>query len=410
MAIIVQKYGGSSVADIDKIRQVSQMVAAVRRQGHDMAVVVSAMGKTTDELLAMARSVSPSPKRRELDMLFSTGERITMALLAMALEELGVTSISLTGSQCGIITNDHHTDARVIEVRPFRVQDEMARGKVVIVGGFQGVSYKRDVTTLGRGGSDTTATALAAALGAERCEIYSDVDGVYTADPTAVAEARHLPEISYQEMQEMSGAGAKVMHAQAVEFAKNAGIAVYARAAFEPGRETVVRMMPPGRSRGVRAVVSERNAIRVRIRAGCAAQRFAELLEVFERARIPLKELSATTLEREVSWSRASFVISRTNLHNWDGVRAALEDLAADEVEIDDGIGAVSLIGEGLNEDNSTLIVTLRLLGEASVPILGVATTGFRISFLVPDGSVDAAVGTCHHHWIEELSPAADQD
>ena len=405
MAVIVQKYGGSSLADIDRIRKVAGMVAAVRREGYDMAVVVSAMGRTTDELLAMARSISETPKRRELDMLFSTGERITMALLAMALEELGVESISLTGSQCGIITNDRHTDARVIEVRPFRAQDEMARGRVVIVGGFQGVSYRRDVTTLGRGGSDTTATALAAALGAERCEVYSDVDGVYTADPSAVREAAHLPEISYQEMQEMSRAGAKVLAAQAVEFAKNAGIAIYARSAFTPGRETVIRTLPPGRSRGVRAVVSERDVIRVRIRGACAAGRFAELLSLFEDARIPVKELSATTLEEEISWSRASFVISRTNLHNWKTVLGTLRERAGSEVEIDEGLAAVSLIGEGINNDNSTLIATLDLLGERDVTVLGVATTSFRISCLVQGASIEEAVRACHERWIEQPVP-----
>jgi aspartate kinase len=405
MAVIVQKYGGSSLADIERIQKVAGMVAAVRREGYDMAVVVSAMGKTTDELLAMARSISPTPKRRELDMLFSTGERITMALLAMALEEQGIESISLTGSQCGIITNARHTDARVIEVRPFRVQDEMARGKVVIVGGFQGVSYKRDVTTLGRGGSDTTATALAAALGAKRCEVYSDVDGVYTADPSAVKDARHLPEISYQEMQEMSRAGAKVLAAQAVEFAKNAGIAIYARSAFESGRETVVRTMPPGKPRGVRAVVSEHDVIRVRIRGACAAGRFAELLGIFEEARVPVKELSATTLEQEIPWSRASFVISRTNLHNWETLLATLRERAGEEVEVDDGLAAVSLIGEGINVDNSTVIATLELLRDRGVSVLGVATTSFRISCLVPGTAIDEAVRTCHARWIEQPVP-----
>jgi len=211
MICIVQKYGGSSVADVDKLRKIAHLIAEVKRQRIDVAVVVSAMGKTTDNLLSMARDFSPKPPRREMDMLLSTGERTTMSLLCMALHELGIDAVSLTGSQAGIITNDRHNDAQVIEVRPFRVQDEMAKGKVVIIGGFQGVSYKRDITTLGRGGSDTTAVALAAALDAERCEIYSDVDGVYSADPAVVADARHLPEVSYPEMQEMSTAGAKVL-------------------------------------------------------------------------------------------------------------------------------------------------------------------------------------------------------
>ena len=247
MTCIVQKYGGSSVADVDQLRKIVRMIADLKVRNTDIAVVVSAMGKTTDELVAMAREISPKPPRREMDMLLSTGERITMAMLCMALNEQGIDAVSLTGSQAGIITNDRHNDAQVIEVRPFRVQDEMAKGKVVIIGGFQGVSYKRDITTLGRGGSDTTAVALAAALGAERCEIYSDVDGVYSTDPSMVDDAIHLPEVSYPVMQEMSMAGAKVLHASAVQFAKEKNIAIYARSTFSPGRETIIRRLSPGR-------------------------------------------------------------------------------------------------------------------------------------------------------------------
>ncbi len=188
------------------------------------------MGDTTDELLALARQVSPNPDRRELDMLLTAGERISMALLSMAIRELGGEAISFTGSQSGIITNDRHVDARIIEVRPFRVQDELARGRIVVIAGYQGVSYRREVTTLGRGGSDTTAVAMAAALGAEYCEICSDVDGVYTADPRVVPEARRIPTLSYEETQELAESGARVLNAQAVEFAKESGIAIYARA------------------------------------------------------------------------------------------------------------------------------------------------------------------------------------
>ena len=252
MACIVQKYGGSSVADVGRLQKIAGAIADLKHTGADIAVVVSAMGKTTDQLVAMSREISPDPPRREMDMLLSTGERITMAMLCIALHELGVAAVSLTGSQAGIITNDRHNDAQVIEVRPFRVQDEMANGKVVIIGGFQGVSYRRDITTLGRGGSDTTAVALAAALDAERCEIYSDVDGVYSADPSFVPDARHLPEVSFPVMQEMSTAGAKVLHASAVQFAKEKNIAIYARATFSPGRETIIRQLSPGRSPGSR--------------------------------------------------------------------------------------------------------------------------------------------------------------
>src|SRR5437870_3902437 len=219
VAIVVQKYGGSSVADVDKIRQVADRVARAKAAGKDVVVVVSAMGDTTDELLALAKKLTDSPARRELDMLLSAGERISMALLSMALNARGVPAVSFTGSQSGIVTNDSHTNARIVEVRPFRVQDELAQDRVVIVAGYQGVSYRREVTTLGRGGSDTTAVALAAALEAD-CEIYSDVEGVYTADPRVVPDARRLAELSYEEMQELAESGARVLNAQAVEYAK----------------------------------------------------------------------------------------------------------------------------------------------------------------------------------------------
>src|SRR3954471_5741641 len=252
MPIVVQKYGGSSVADATRIRQVAERIMRTKAAGHDVAVVVSAMGDTTDELLGLARQVSPNPDRRELDMLLSAGERISMALLSMAIRELGGDAISFTGSQSGIITNDRHVDARILEVRPFRVQDELARGKIVVIAGYQGVSYRKEVTTLGRGGSDTTAVALAAALDAKYCEICSDVDGVYSADPRIVQTARRIGVLSYEETQEMAESGAKVLNAQAVEFAKDKGIAIYARATkgplpgVDPSVDgTVVRKNPP---------------------------------------------------------------------------------------------------------------------------------------------------------------------
>src|SRR4026209_2723319 len=210
--IVVQKYGGSSVADAEKIKLVAQRIARTKAAGKKVVVVVSAMGKTTNQLIEKAKSISPSPSRRELDMLLTCGEREAMSLLTMACTEEGLEAISFTGSQAGILTNDRHSGARIVEVRPFRVEDELDRGKVVIVAGFQGVSYKREITTLGRGGSDTTAVALAAALDAEACEIYSDVDGVLTTDPRVVPGASHLPEIGYAEMQELAEAGAKVLN------------------------------------------------------------------------------------------------------------------------------------------------------------------------------------------------------
>src|SRR6476661_5346707 len=268
MSTVVQKYGGSSVADVARLKQVADRVMRTRREGHGLVVVVSAMGDTTDDLLHLARQVSPNPDRRELDMLLTAGERVSMALLSMAIRELGGDAVSFTGSQSGIITNDRHVDARIIEVRPVRVQDELARGKIVVIAGYQGVSYRREVTTLGRGGSDTTAVAMAAALGAEYCEICSDVDGVYTADPRVVPAARRISTLSYEETQELAESGAKVLNAQAVEFAKDKGIAIYARATASalPGADpsadgTVVRKNAPRTPGSVAGVASERDVL-----------------------------------------------------------------------------------------------------------------------------------------------------
>src|SRR6187200_3220849 len=306
MAIVVQKYGGSSVADVTRIQKVAERIMRTKAAGYDVAVVVSAMGDTTDELLALARKVSPNPDRRELDMLLSAGERISMALLSLAIRELGGDAISFTGSQSGIITNDRHVDARIIEVRPFRVLDELARGKIVVIAGYQGVSYRKEVTTLGRGGSDTTAVAMAAALDAEFCEIWSDVDGVYSADPRVVPAARRIGTLSYEETQEMAEAGAKVLNAQAVEFAKEKGIAIYARATRGPlpGADpsldgTVVRKSPPRMPGTVVGVASERDLL---VLEGSAAP--ADVLALLAERRVPGKQL-------HVFDGRTTVVISR---------------------------------------------------------------------------------------------------
>ena len=397
MTCIVQKYGGSSVADTDKLRQIAALIAEVRRQEMDVAVVVSAMGKTTDNLLAMARGLSSKPPRREMDMLLSTGERTTMALLCMALHERGIDAVSLTGSQAGIITNDRHNDAQVIEVRPFRVQDEMAKGKVVIIGGFQGVSYKRDITTLGRGGSDTSAVALAAALDAERCEIYSDVDGVYSADPSMVADARHLPEISYAEMQEMSTAGAKVLNAHAVQFAKEKNIAIYARSTFQPGRETVVRRLSPGTIIGVQAVVREEKIERVRLGGRDVLRRFRQVVDYLESEQVPIKEVSVVSTPGD---AKASFVVSSGHVYGWEQIKAALREAIDPEIALDGGLAAVSLIGEGLNRNNRTVLETLGMLAEHDIEVAGITTTSFRISLLVPRNRIDQSVQLCHARWV----------
>ena len=324
MSIIVQKYGGSSLADVDKVTKVAAIIAEVKKQGYDVAVVVSAMGKTTNSLIDMVSKISANPPRREMDMLLSTGERISMALLCIALNELGIEAISLTGSQSGIITNDRHNDARVIEVRPFRVQDELEKGKVVVIGGFQGVSYKRDITTLGRGGSDTSAVALAAALNAERCEIYSDIDGVYTADPSLIRDAKHLPEISYQQMQEMSQTGAKVLNAQAVQFAKTSGIAIYARSTFQPGKETIIRQLPPEIPRGIKAVVHEREILRIVLQSSNINEDSEWLLKLLEEKQVQIKELNLTASENDEGKSKFSFIVTPNNIYGWEKIKSEL--------------------------------------------------------------------------------------
>jgi aspartate kinase len=404
MTCIVQKYGGSSVADVDKLRKIAGLIAGIKGQNFDIAVVVSAMGKTTDELVRMAREIASKPPRREMDMLLSTGERITMSLLSMALHERGLRAVSLTGSQAGIITNDRHNDAQVIEVRPFRVQDEMAKGKVVIIGGFQGVSYKRDITTLGRGGSDTTAVALAAALDAERCEIYSDVDGVYSADPSLASQARHLPELSYPVMQEMSTAGAKVLHSHAVQFAKEKNIAIYARSAFEPGRETVIRRIASGTIIGVQAVVSEKQVERIRLHGQDAHTLFRQAADFLESEQVPIKEVNVTGITAAGKHSKASFVVSTQNIYGWEQIKAALKNKIGDRIGIDTDLAALALIGEGLNRNNLTLLETLDLLAQNKISVSGITTTSFRISLLVPSQLVEKGVQLCHTRWVADNS------
>lgn len=403
MRCIVQKYGGSSVADSDKIKMIARKIADVSRQGIQVAVVVSAMGKTTNNLIETARSISPKPEKREMDMLLSTGERITMSLLCMALHECGVEAISLTGSQSGIITNDRHNDAQVIEVRPFRVQDELAKNKIVVIGGFQGVSYRRDITTLGRGGSDTTAVALAAALGAERCEIYSDVDGVYTADPSVVADARHLPEISYQVMQEMAMAGAKVLNSQCVQFAKDKQIAIYARSTFSHDRETVVRKIPAGMISGVQAVVSENDISRIRLAGAEILPNIRKTLAFLEQEQVPVKEISMTHSEDQATPSKASMIVSSLSIYGWNEIKKALLVHVGTSLAIDDQYATLSIVGEGINRSAQMLLDTLDLLGQNAIPVFGIITTSFRISLLVDRSQIQQSVRLCHAKWISEI-------
>lgn len=405
MSIIVQKYGGSSVADAEKLKKIAGLIASVKEQKYDVVAVVSAMGKTTNQLIEMAKVLSDNPEKRELDMLLSTGERITMALLCIALNDLGIKAISLTGSQSGIITNDRYNDARVIEVRPFRVQDELAKDRVVVIGGFQGVSYKRDITTLGRGGSDTSAVALAAALNAERCEIYSDVDGVYTTDPNVVKDAKHLPEISYQQIQEMAEAGAKVLNAQAIQFAKEAKIAIYARSTFNPGKETIIRELAPADRPAVIAVVHETDIVRVlfvnknpEVNFNDSFRTFFNLLEENDMS---VKEINLIDSEKP-GVSKASFIVSRKNIHGWEKIEKKLNERYKEQINIDNSFGAVSLIGEGFSRDNRSVSETISILKENNISYYSLTTTSFRISMLVKKEMLETCAAVLHNYWINK--------
>lgn len=396
MSIVVQKYGGSSVADVQGLKCVAERVMRTRALGHDVVVVVSAMGDATDDLLAMAKQVSPNPDRRELDMLLSAGERVSMSLLSMAIRELGGDAISFTGSQSGIITNDRHVDARIIEVRPFRVQDELARGKIVVIAGYQGVSYKKEVTTLGRGGSDTTAVAMAAALNAEYCEICSDVDGVYSADPRVVPAARRIATLSYEETQEMAESGARVLNAQAVEFAKEKGIAIYARAATSalPGVDpsadgTVVRRHPPRMPGTIVGVASERDVLV--LEADVAP---GELLAVLDERAVAGKQLHAAA-------GRCHLVVSRENLHDESRLREALHARFGTRARLLDGFGAVSAIGAGINATYRNVRDGAALLGEVGIDANRISTSSFRITWIIPRDRIDDAVRGMHARFIE---------
>ncbi|WP_437924754.1 aspartate kinase [Sorangium sp. So ce291] len=396
--IIVQKYGGSSVADVDRIGKVADRVVAARRAGNDVVVVVSAMGKTTDGLLALARQAAGAgadPPRRELDMLLSTGERVSMALLSIAIQSRGFEAISFTGSQSGILTNDRHFDARIIEVRPFRIEDELARGRIVIVAGYQGMSYRREITTLGRGGSDTTAVALAAALSAERCEIYSDVDGVYSADPRVVPDARHLPELDCAVLQEMAECGAKVVCAQAVEWARRSGVALYARSTFDasPGaRETVVRRSAPGAASATiaaRAIVAEGNVVLARAPAGL---RLDALLRAASELGVSFRDLSFGP-------GGGAFAIPLLNVPDWQGAKRQLAALLP-SLELVEGLASVSVVGDGLTATSEPLARFAEVLQQAGIAPRFTVAGPLRLGALVDAAEAAPAQRLLHASFV----------
>jgi aspartate kinase len=397
VALIVQKFGGTSVADAGRIREVAGHIAWTRQNGDEVVVVVSAMGKTTDELVRMAEDVSSVMPARELDMLLTAGERITMSLLCMALAELGVEAESFTGSQAGIITDTTHTKAKIVEVRATRLTEALSRGVVPVVAGFQGVSTTRDITTLGRGGSDTTAVALAAALAADRCEIYTDVSGVFTADPRVVPSARRLRQVSFEEMLEIAATGGRVLALRSVEFARNHHVPVHVRSSFtwEPGTwvtEEDLSMEQPI----VSAVTSDVSGAKVTItgvpdRPGVAAVVFRALADNAVNLDMIVQNTSVEGM------TDISFTVGRTEL---GAARAVAESLAAEigarEVLVDEGIAQVSIVGAGMKTHPGVTAMMFETLAKQNINIEMISTSPIRISCVVRASSVDDAVRSLH--------------
>jgi aspartate kinase len=406
MALVVQKYGGSSVADAEGIKRVARRIVATKRAGNQVVVAVSAMGDTTDELIDLANGVSPAPPGRELDMLLTSGERISMALLAMAIATLGMEARSFTGSQAGVITDDVHGRARIIDVTPGRISSALAEGAIPIVAGFQGVSQTtKDITTLGRGGTDTTAVALAAALNADVCEIYTDVDGVFTEDPRVVRGARRIPRITYEEMLEMAACGAKVLIPRCVEYARRYNIPIHVRSSFsdkigtwvsghagdeaeEAGMEkAIISGVAHDRSEGKITVVG------VPDKVGSAAGIFGIIAEAGVNIDMIVQNVSAISTGRtDISFTLPGADGQRT----LETLRAAQEKIGFQELLYDDRIGKVSLIGAGMRSHPGVSAKFFAALAQAGVNIQMITTSEIRISVVVGQGDVDVAVNATH--------------
>jgi aspartate kinase len=399
MPIVVQKYGGTSVADSKRIRAVADRVLESRRAGNQVVVVVSAMGDTTDELLAMANGITPNPNPRELDLLLTAGERIAMSLLAIAINNAGVPAASYTGSQAGIITDTSHGRAKIIDIRPGRIEEALGRGNVVIVAGFQGVSTEQDVTTLGRGGSDTTAVALAGALGAHVCEIYTDVDGVYTADPRVVTGARKLAAVSYEEMLELAAGGAKVLQLRSVEYARRHGVRLHVRSSFsdEPGTWVVEEeeRLEQALISGVACDADEAKMTieQVPDRPGVAAEVFRAVAD----GGIHVDMIVQNSSREGEGRTDLSFTVPKADL-----ARAALlvEQLSgaigAAGHAVDDGIAKVSLVGAGMKSNPSVVADMFEALAEEKINIEMISTSTIRISCIVRAEDAERAVRAVH--------------
>ncbi len=406
MSVVVQKYGGTSVADPERIRHVADRIVATRRAGKEVVVVVSAMGTTTDDLIGLARAVNPEPPGREMDMLLTAGERISMALMAMAIEARGVEAVSFTGSQAGILTDASHGAARIQSIRGTRVSDSLSEGKVVIVAGFQGVDPEaKEVTTLGRGGSDATAVALAAALGGEVCEVYTDVDGIYTADPRLVSQARKLDEIGFDEMLELAASGAGVLMSRAVEFGRRFNIPIHVRSSFNDGPGTWVKEKTMEQAI-ISGVAHDRSEAKVTIRhvpdrPGVAAALFAPLAEA---------DVNVDMIVQNVShdgFTDISFTVPRQTA---DSARAIAEkvsaELQAGAVDVDMGIAKVSLVGAGMKSHPGVAAAFFSALAAASINVEMISTSTIRISCVVRADQVEEAVKVLHDAFHLEATPA----
>lgn len=401
---VVQKFGGSSVADAESIKRVARRIVATQSAGNEVVVVISAMGDTTDELMDLALQVSPDPRPRELDMLLTAGERMSAALLAMAINDLGATARSFTGSQAGVITTGTHGDARIIDITPGRIVSALDEGDIVIVAGFQGVSQTtKDITTLGRGASDTTAVALAAALEAAYCEIYSDVDGVFTADPRIVPGARQIPEISYEEMLEMAANGAKILHLRCVEYARRQNVPVHVRSSFSDRPGTWVRDIEHKEGDQmeqplISGVAHDRSEAKITIvgvpdRIGEAAQIFTTVAEADINIDMIVQNVSREHEER----TDISFTLPQSNGRKAiEALEAAKERIGFAEVLYDDSIGKVSVIGVGMRSHPGVTARFFSALAEAGVNIGMISTSEIRISVVVAIEDVDRAVRAAH--------------
>jgi aspartate kinase len=395
---VVMKFGGTSVADAERLKRAARRIVAKREDGTRVVAVLSARGKETDALIAAANEVSPNPDPREMDMLLSTGERVSCALCAMAINDLGHRAISLTGSQAGIVTDTSHTKARILEVRADRIRDALAEDSIVLVAGFQGVSTARDVTTLGRGGSDTTAVALAAAIGAEICEIYTDVDGVFSADPRIVPDARKLPAVSFEEMLEMSSSGAGVLQLRSVEYARNHGVKIHCRSSFNDRPGTVVlgeqeTMEHPL----ITAVTHSTGEARVTLMGvpdtpGIAGRVTTALAD----ANVNIDMIIQNEPVSEGQRADMSFTVPRDDIPTAQAAIGPIADELGIEVATDPAMGKVSIVGAGMKSHPGVAAKVFTTLGENEINIEMISTSPIRISCVVPGDRVPDAVRALH--------------